>query len=511
MTIKLNLPPGMFKNNTEYSGAGRFTDGSLVRWQKGKARAMGGWVPRFDTVANSTMAPIFADPNTEAVRSGIAIGDVAGSLNVYLGSNKKIYQVANSNTVTDVTPVGFIAQAVDALSSSGYGLFVYGLISYGSERPVGQADIPKTFTWGFSPWGGTPIAVARNYGGASGNVFVQTTVSNPFTLIANAPTGVADAVVTDERFLMTAASNSDDRIIRWSDQENYNQWTPDATNQSGFNELVGYGRLVRLCRVANQVLILSETDAHTAQYVGPPFVYGFSRVGHKCGIVGPEAVAFTKDIAMWLSSDGFWIFDGEVKKVQCEIWDFLKSNIDRGQISKTYGFTMTAFDEVWFLYQSVNSVDDCDRYAVYNYAENVWYCGALKRTFGLDSQPLRRVLMVDRNGQLYNHEGENAPRTGADAWVETGPLELESGDRLMAMSHIYPDETFEGSVRLQIRGRDMPNLPDRIIREFEMSSPVSTTGVMARELRMKFTSTDPASKWVLGDFRVDIPRNLPRR
>jgi hypothetical protein len=41
--VKYQLPQGMYKNGTPYTGQGRWVDGNLVRWQEGAARPLGGW------------------------------------------------------------------------------------------------------------------------------------------------------------------------------------------------------------------------------------------------------------------------------------------------------------------------------------------------------------------------------------------------------------------------------------------------------------------------------------
>ena len=42
MLIKLEIPPGLYKNGTEYQAAGRWTDANLVRWFENTLRPIGG-------------------------------------------------------------------------------------------------------------------------------------------------------------------------------------------------------------------------------------------------------------------------------------------------------------------------------------------------------------------------------------------------------------------------------------------------------------------------------------
>ena len=53
-------------------------------------------------------------------------------------------------------------------------------------------------------------------------------------------------------------------------------------------------------RTRGQTLIITDVDAHTARYLGPPYVYGFERVGTSCGAISAKAAA---DIDMGV----FWM------------------------------------------------------------------------------------------------------------------------------------------------------------------------------------------------------------
>jgi hypothetical protein len=55
--IPLEIPPGVYRNGTDYQGANRWRDASLVRWRNGSLRPIGGWSERADVSTNVTMAP----------------------------------------------------------------------------------------------------------------------------------------------------------------------------------------------------------------------------------------------------------------------------------------------------------------------------------------------------------------------------------------------------------------------------------------------------------------------
>ena len=44
--IPLKIPPGVYRNGTEYQSAGRWFDANLVRWFENTLRPIGGWRKR---------------------------------------------------------------------------------------------------------------------------------------------------------------------------------------------------------------------------------------------------------------------------------------------------------------------------------------------------------------------------------------------------------------------------------------------------------------------------------
>ena len=41
--IPLQLPPGVYRNGTDFESSNRWRDANLVRWRDGSLRPVGGW------------------------------------------------------------------------------------------------------------------------------------------------------------------------------------------------------------------------------------------------------------------------------------------------------------------------------------------------------------------------------------------------------------------------------------------------------------------------------------
>lgn len=501
--VKLILPPGFYQNGTEYSGAGRYIAGDLVRWHNGVIKPINGWKQRYDLAADDNMPPLWTGgAGEEAVRSGVVVGDETGGVDVYLGTNKALYAISNSNAITDVTPTEFTEVDKDATLGTGYGMYRYSFGQYGTPRPGDPASPVNAFSWGIDNWGFWPIAVARGIDGLP--VFIKKDTDATFVAIPDSPSGAFDALVTDNRFLMTFGKQSDFRLVEWSDRENYEDWnTASISNQAGNFRLAGTGKLVRGIKVLSQILILGENDAFSGQFVGPPYVYGFNRVGSRCGLIGPNAVAATDTFAMWLSGLAFYQFDGTVKQVDCEVMDHYLKTANQAQRSKTVAFTLSDYSEIWWLYQSVNAqYNEPDSYIIYNHALQKWYTGTLERTFGMDKAPLREPLMVAPDGVVYDHEIFSAGRDGRVPYIATGPLETAAGGRLLGLSYVFPDANTFGDVVMELNVRDGESKPVRFSRQFTLQDPTSTFGIQGRDIRMKLSGALNNPNWVIGDFRV---------
>ncbi|MCA6262712.1 hypothetical protein [Phenylobacterium sp.] len=91
--IVLELPPGLNSDDTTYSAAGRWADGSNVRFWRGKAEAVGGW----EAIINT--------PLTGVCRKVFGWTDNANNLNIAAGTHSAL-QVYQGGALFDITPFG---------------------------------------------------------------------------------------------------------------------------------------------------------------------------------------------------------------------------------------------------------------------------------------------------------------------------------------------------------------------------------------------------------------------
>lgn len=487
--VELKIPPGIKSHGTDLESEGRWLDSNLIRWESGSVRPVGGWTTRV------------ASASTYAPRGSHGWVDNSGDPRIAMGTYEKLYAINYSGTVSDITPVGFTTGDLSASINVGFGGGAYGVTSYGDERSSNGVWTEAT-SWSLDNWGEYLVACS-----VADGVLYEWQLTGVAAAISNAPTGCAGLVVTDERFLMALGAGGNPRKVQWCDRENNTVWTPTATNEAGDFELATSGQIVQGIQLRGRTLILTSVDAHAAAYTGSQYVYGFEQVGIGCGSVSRMSGASIGEGALWMGANSFFMFNGSsVQPVQCEVQDKVFNNINKQQISKVFAVHNSKFNEVWWYYPSGSSIEN-DSYVAYDYKENIWMIGTLERTAGFDSGVFSKSIQFDASGNVYNHE-EGYQWDSAEPYVESGPIKIGTGENVMHLTQMYPDELTQGQVQATFKTRFYPNDVERSYGPYSMSNPTSLR-VTGRQVRMRLTATGHES-WRVGVPRIDITQGGKR-
>jgi hypothetical protein len=481
--IPLQLPPGVYRNGTDLQAASRWRDASLVRWTDGTMQPVGGWLTR------STMT-------NQPLRGAVAWRDLDGDRWYAAGTYAGLFVGNASNTIYNITPTSYTAGDKDASFNAGYGGGFYGTAVYGIPRPdIGTYD-PAT-TWSLDNWGEYLVACSDSDGRL---VEWQLNTAADAVVITNAPTSCIGLVVTEERFLFALGAGGNGRKVQWCDREANTVWTPSATNEAGDIELQTSGQIMLGIRTRGQTLILTDQDAHTATYQGPPFVYGFERVGSSCGASSRLCAAAVDAGIFWMGSRGFFVYaGGAVREVPCEVSDYVFSDINNTQRSKIAAVANAKYSEIWWFYASASATEN-DRYVVFNYKENHWSTGILSRTSGIDAGVFNTPILMAANGKAINHEIGNV-MDGVAPYAESGPMQLGAGDNVMAAVEFIPDERTQGQATVTFKTRFYPNDTERSYGPYNMGNPTNVR-FSGRQIAMRVTG-DINTNWRWGVPRID--------
>ena len=482
--IPLNIPAGQYRNGTEYQSQGRWRDGNLIRWHEGALRPIGGWRQRGTVDINGV------------ARTMVAWEDNGNNRRVAFGTHNKLYAMTAGNTVADITPAGFTAGRVDATAFTGYSGSTFGNGLYGLPSED-TGSILRATTWSLENWGEYLLGTTAD----DGKIYQWTLNSaTPAAVLSNAPTGCSGMMVTEERFVFAFGANGDPRKVAFSDREDNNTWTPAATNEAGDIQIQTNGVILKGLRTRGQAIILTDQDAHTATYSGPPFVYGFERVGTSCGLVAANAAASVDAGVMWMGQRSFFVYSGgAVQALPCDVADYVFSDINNDQKSKVHAVVNSRFNEIFWFYPSASSTE-CDSYVSFDYAENIWTTGAMDRTAGVDRGVFRQPFWIAADGTLYEQEiGFNY--SGQAPFAETGPIAIGVGEQVMAVREMIPDEKTLGDVNATFKTRFYPTGAELEFGPYSMSNPTSLR-FTGRQIRMRVTG-NAASDWRVGIMRLD--------
>jgi hypothetical protein len=239
------------------------------------------------------------------------------------------------------------------------------------------------------------------------------------------------------------------------------------------------------------------------RYVGGTFVYSFDQLGNSCGIVSPGAAVVTDTGAYWMGPNGFYVHDGYVKPIPCDVHDYVFGSLNRTYAHYIWAIENPTFGEVTWFYPHAGQTE-ITRYVTYNYRENHWVTGSLERTCGIASQPGTTVfpVMASSNGTIYDHESGSDRGTEGTPSLESGPMELGNGDVLVSVQKVIPDDKTVGDVTLTIYTAPNPDTTEDTHGPYTLTEQTSIR-VKARQIRVKLTEA-VETNWRVGVIRLGV-------
>ena len=84
-------------------------------------------------------------------------------------------------------------------------------------------------------------------------------------------------------------TSQEDLLIRFSEQENINTYTIQATNTAGSQRLQDGTKIMGAISAKENILVWTDNALYTMKFVGAPFTFGFEQVGTNCGLIGQNA------------------------------------------------------------------------------------------------------------------------------------------------------------------------------------------------------------------------------
>lgn len=318
-----------------------------------------------------------------------------------------------------------------------------GTTNIGDALSAASGRVRKTF---FTASGNLIFYKDATFAGTIDNVSVKQILR--MTQIPNAPAENDTMLVTAERMVMVggtieAATGLKNPLhIRWSDQENNQQWTPAADNTSSFTTISLGSRIVKLLNARGEILVFTDDCMFVGRFVPDlDVVYSFTHLGRGNGLIGPNAATIAGGRAYWIGTGGEFMryAGGVIEHVPCTVRRDVIDNLAKSQQDKIYAFAIDAFNEVVWLYPDSRDGNECSRYVKYNWIENCWDVGTFDRTAWIDSRAFFYPLAADASGSLYYQEKGNSADGGAlSGFIESGATVI-SKSTIYAVLDVIPD------------------------------------------------------------------------
>jgi len=553
--------------------------------------------PLKTTLTYGTIATTNASATCTITKSthGLSVGDIVQLDSVTLpsgtGYSASDFEDKNFQVITVPTSSTFtITQSSNASGTVSTG----GSLSIKPYEPVGPRAQSYGYGWGIGSWGdgnwgeaATASDVTLEPGLWSldnfGQVLVATILNGKtFTWNAGAGSALTTRASTTTSGFATGSNptatrstlispttrhllhfgtettigdttTQDDMFIRFSDQEDINTYTPSAINTAGTLRLQDGTKIIGALKAKEVILVWTDNALYTMKFIGAPFTFQLEQVGTNCGLIGQNAVVEIDGAAFWLSSKGFFLYDGTVKSIPCTVEDFVYDNFDTTKGQQVAAGLNNLYTEITWYYPSSGSEYN-DKYVVFNYGESagvpggVWYTGTEARTSWIDSNvypnPFATKYDVSSDGTFpviigqdslgqttyFEHEvgtdqvNPNGSTTTVTSFIESFDIDLQqrskdakgrstgpkvAGEIFLAMRRFIPDfKNLQGNAKVSL---DVKRYPQQTSSQTALSPFTITSSTDKKDTRargrfisVKIENDASSESWRFGTLRLDL-------
>ncbi len=466
--------------------------------------------------------------------TGVSGVELTGITRAQKGTTSAIH--SDGATVTNATEFTGWGDAVDA----GTITLEPGLWSLSNFGDVLVSTIAngKTFTWDSS------IAARLSTRASTTTSGFQTTNNPTATRVTLISPTTRHLIHFGTETTIGTASTQDDMFIRFSEDENINAYTPEATNTAGTQRIQDGTKIMGALVAKENILVWTDNALYTMKFVGAPFTFGFEQVGTNCGLIGKNAAIEIDGVAYWMGNNGFFSFDGTVNTLPCSVEDYIYDDIDTTKGQQVNAGINNLFTEVVWWYPTAGSEFN-NRYVVYNYGQSNgqlpmgnWYTGTNTnsiRTTWIDSlvypKPYATAFNSSNTGTfpvvqgqtglgqsvLFEHESgtdqvnPDGSVTALTSFIQSFSFSLQKdqSEVFLAMRRFLPNfKVLTGNNQITLSIKDFPSEDDieTALSPFTITSDTLKVDTRARGryANIKIENTGVGESWRFGTFQVDL-------
>jgi hypothetical protein len=249
------------------------------------------------------------------------------------------------------------------------------------------------------------------------------------------------------------------------------------------------------------------------QYIGPPLVYSFNKIGTGCGLIARKAAASANGIYYWMGPAGMFTLSAYgVQPLPCTVWDAVFQDLNTANLSKIRVAVNSRFNEIQWFYPSANGTGEVDSYVKYNVLLNVWDYGTLGRSAWVDQSVLGPPVGADPVSlYLYQHETSNdADGVAMQPYFQSGYFSIAEGDMQTFVDLVWPDMKWgqydaaqSATVQISFLVADYPGDTPTLFGPYSVTKATQyfNTRLRGRLVAVKISSDDLGSFWRIGAIR----------
>ena len=359
-------------------------------------------------------------------------------------------------------------------------------------------------------------------------------------------------------------TDSNNLLVRWSDQDNPFDWTPTVTNTSGGQMLRAGSKVMGAVSAKSEIVIFTDSALYSMRFIGPPDIFGFTLISEGVQLLTRRSVINVANVVYFMGEDNFYTYTGTVSPLHSPIEKLIFSDFNREQRDKIFVGLNATYSELFWFYCTADSIEP-DKYAAYNYSENTWYMGnfdmssltldtpsgppdgSLNRTSWVDARLRDETLatyildwdpsttpVVEKSAVMAHEVGRGIAGGSMPCFVESGFFDISSGESMSFVSRAIPDiqffdiaeDTTNPVMTLSLIGNDFPGALNATVSSSDIiyddgtgiysstesgdpltvQPPGNDVAVRARgrSLSLKVSSNGANFGWRLGVTRLDL-------
>ena len=450
--LTLVTKPGIKRDGTLLEGE-NCSDGEWVRFQRGKAKKMGG----YRRITDALSGPVSKFLLWARKDLNFCVSFSSTGIETLLVDSSLVGNDINIRT----PPTGFAANADNIWSADtqyddavgSQGTIVVAHCSQ-SMQNIDDDTATKPF-WALA-----------------------SSASSQFQQITDAP-AVSGGIFSVAPYTVVYGS---DGFVGWSDVNQPQVWAGSTNPGDAGSDRVTGAKIVAglpLRAGVNAALLWSLDSVLRMDYVGGSAIWRFSTISAQSSILAQNSVIEYDGTYFWIGVDRFLYFDSSVKELPNDMnqnWFF--DNLNYSQRQKIWATKIPRFGEIWWFYPRGDAVE-CSHAIIFNVRQKTWYDVELPRSAGFYSQVRNFPLWVKSTPEestdygLFQQEfgynavvGDNevaicSSYTTQNFGYPTGGVadSLEGNNRWTNLTRVEPDFLQGGGMTCQVVGYEYAQSP----------------------------------------------------